>query len=145
MSGTLHHGTLGSFAEKVNLEQRPALIVVDGDHNYDAVVADIRSLYRLNRLPHAAAFHDYSLRHPTTGEQVEQALRDCFKDQPVRLIGAKMNGSGPYATKDNPQPSGHWWEVPGAEGAIVELPSELPEHRKTLLQRLGLGRGRAAR
>jgi hypothetical protein len=121
----IHHGTLASFVETTTLSDRPALIILDGDHRYEAVVEDLASVYRLNRLPFAAVFHDYSLRHPTSGEKVDQAVRDCLGNWPVRHIGARMDGSSKYPTKDHPAEDGHWWEVPGSEGAIVELPPEL--------------------
>ena len=120
-----HLGPLELFARTVQLRQRPVLVVLDGDHRYEAVVQDIHSLYRLSQRPYAAAFHDYSLRHPTSGERVSEAVADCFGDVPVRLIGARMDGTGPYPTKENPQADGHWWQVPGSEGAIVELPPRL--------------------
>lgn len=120
-----HLGPLESFARTVQLRQRPVLVVLDGDHRYEAVVQDIASLYRLSPRPYAAAFHDYSLRHPTSGERVSEAVADCFGNVPVRLIGARMDGTGPYPTKENPHADGHWWQVPGSEGAIVELPPRL--------------------
>lgn len=122
---SFHLGPLESFAPMIELAQRPVLVILDGDHRYDAVVRDIRSLYRLSPLPHAAAFHDYSLRHPTSGERVSEAIANCFENATIRLIGAQMDGAGPYPTKEKPAPDGHWWEVPGSEGAIVELPPRL--------------------
>ena len=121
---SIYHGTLASFAAVTTLKDRPALIILDGDHRYEAVVQDLESVYRCNRLPFAAVFHDYSLRHPTSGEKVDQAVKDCLGDWPVRHIGARMDGSSKYPTKDHPAEDGHWWEVPGSEGAIVELPPE---------------------
>jgi hypothetical protein len=121
---TIHLGPLTSFYEKFSLKDRPALIILDGDHRYEAVLEDIQATYRLNKLPYAAVFHDFSLRHPTSGEMVDQAVRDCFgKDYAVRNIGAKMIGDGKYPTIENPSDDGHWWDVPGSEGAIVIMPS----------------------
>lgn len=121
-SVSFHLGSLESFAPMVKLAQRPVLVILDGDHRYDAVVQDIRSVYRLSLLPHAVAFHDYSLRHPSSGERVSKAIADSFGNAPIRMIGAQMDGSGPYPTEENPSADGHWWEVPGSEGAIVALP-----------------------
>ncbi|TCV83092.1 MULTISPECIES: class I SAM-dependent methyltransferase [Methylomonas] len=123
---TIHLGDLGSFVSNTRLSERPALIILDGDHRYDAVVKDILDTYRLNMLPYAAVFHDFTLRHPTSGEKVDQAVRDCFgTDYPINPIGAKMIGDGKYPIKEKPSDDGHWWEVPGSEGAIVELPQNL--------------------
>lgn len=123
--GSYHHGTLASFVPIAALNDRPALIILDGDHRYEAVVDDLVNVYHLNKLPFAAVFHDFSLRHPTSGEKVDQAVKDCLGDWPVRYIGARMDGSGKYPTKDKPSEDGHWWQVPGSEGAIVELPLQL--------------------
>lgn len=120
-----HHGTLASFVKFENINVRPSLVILDGDHRYDAVVDDIANVYRLGKLPYAAAFHDFSLRHPTSGEKVNSAVKDCLGDIPVRHIGARMDGRGKHPTKKNPSDDGHWWEVPGSEGAIVELPTQL--------------------
>jgi hypothetical protein len=69
-------------------------------------------------------FHDYSLRHPTTDERVDEALRDHFgKDSRPRPIGQQMNGTA-HATQQNPQPDGHYWQVPGSEGAILLLDAD---------------------
>ena len=124
---TIHLGNLSSFVSATTLSERPTLIILDGDHRYEAVVRDIQDTFKLNQLSHAAVFHDFTLRHPTSGEKVDQAVRDCFgSDCPVRPIGAKMLGDGKYPTKEKPSEDGHWWEVPGSEGAIVELmPSQL--------------------
>jgi len=121
-------GTLADFAASVRLPGQPLLAILDGDHAYDAVVRDIRSLYGLNQPPYAAAFHNYSLRHPTTGENVERAIKDCFGDWPVRYMGAEIDGASPasFPTREQPFSDGHWWEVPGSEGAIVVLPEKPP-------------------
>ena len=77
-TASFHLGPLESSAPMVKLAQRPVLVILGGDHRYDAVMQDIRSVYRLSLLPHAAAFHDYSLRHPTSGERVSEAVADSF-------------------------------------------------------------------
>lgn len=122
---SVYHGNLSSFVKETKLKQAPALIILDGDHRYEAVVEDIAETYRLNHRPVSAAFHDYSLRHPTSGERVDQAVRDSLGEWPVRHIGAQMVGQGEYPTEEKPAEDGHWWEVPGSEGAIVELPPKI--------------------
>jgi hypothetical protein len=116
-------GSLRQFVAKTSLHQRPVAIIIDGDHDYEAVVNDIQSVYQLNHLPVGAAFHDYSLRHPTTDERVSDAIRDQFgEDVRVGKIGTQFNNQGGYPTKLSANPDGHYWETPGSEGAIVELP-----------------------
>jgi hypothetical protein len=123
---TVFLGDLRTFARKIDLSLTPTLIVLDGDHRYEAVVDDIRSTYSLNQRPYAAAFHDYSLRHPTTNERVNDAVADNFGvDIAVRHIGVQMVGDGTQPTKENPHADGHYWQVPGSEGAIVVLPDKI--------------------
>lgn len=118
---TVEHVTLPNFVRKSDFPGKPVLCILDGDHAYSAVIADIKAATSLTSTPYAIAFHDYSLRHPTTDERVSDAIDDHFGALKQRtFIGQKMNGAG-HATKEAPQPDGHWWEVPGYEGAIVTL------------------------
>ncbi len=88
---TVFDGSLATFAAQTRLAAAPVLIILDGDHRYEAVIDDIHWTYRLNARPYAAAFHDYSLRHPSSGEAVDQAIRDAFGPAlPVTFIGAAM-------------------------------------------------------
>ena len=119
------NGTLQSFANEKKLSSRPSLIILDGDHQYDAVIRDIEAIYNLDYIPYAAVFHDYSLRHATTGERVDDAIRHCFGQHPVRNIGMLMDGTSEYPTKEKPAEDGHWWNEPGSEGALMELPMSL--------------------
>lgn len=121
----IHHGTLASFSPTVKLKERPSLIILDGDHRYESVVKDIADVYLLNKLPYSAVFHDFSLRHPTSGEKVDQAVKDCLGEWSIQHIGAQMEGDGKYPTETDPSDDGHWWKVPGSEGAIVELPPRM--------------------
>ena len=127
---TTYVGTLRSFAQEVRPDVTAALILIDGDHAYDAVRMDVAGIYELPRLPYAAAFHDFSLRHPTTGEFVDRAIRDAFgPSTAIRPIGLRMlegAPSGTFPTRDKPQPDGHYWDVPGSEGALLKLPPSLP-------------------
>lgn len=120
-SAILHHGDLNSFSQKVFLKEKPALVILDGDHQYNAVLHDIQSVFKLNKLPKAIAFHDYSLRHPTTDERVDDAVKFLLGNRPIQEIGEKMDGLSNYPTKSKPSQDGHYWFVPGSEGAIVNL------------------------
>jgi cephalosporin hydroxylase len=114
--------TLQEFVASGRFSGKPVLCILDGDHAYNAVILDLDACAVLKPKPYAIAFHDYSLRHPTTDERVSDAIDDYFGASMVRtLIGQPMNGSG-HATKEVPQPDGHWWNVPGSEGAIVLMP-----------------------
>ncbi len=107
--------TLTEFVPRNKITRAPVLCILDGDHAYDAVLFDIRACSKIHPKPYAIAFHDYSLRHPTTDERVSDAIDDYFgASTPRKLIGQPMNGTG-HATKETPQPDGHWWHVPGSE------------------------------
>jgi hypothetical protein len=119
----LFHGPLDQFVKKTRLHDRPALSVIDGDHRYDAVLQDIDALCRLNRVPYAAAFHDYSLRHTTIDERVDAALQTRFgAGTVIRKIGTQFRAGGDHPTRQAPASDGHYWDTPGSEGAIVVLP-----------------------
>lgn len=116
------HGTFQSFAATVIPVQIPSLIVVDGDHEYEATKRDIATILALPRLPECIVFHDYSLRSDQTGENVQRAIADMLPGRPLALIGQRFTGQG-HPTVANPQPDGHYWDVPGCEGALVDLSS----------------------
>jgi len=124
-------GTLEQFAEKQALTNAPALIVIDGNHDYDAVKADIACISKLSRRPHAAAFHDFSLRshNPAHGKIfVDKAIYDSFPpgfDIRMSRIGVQfaplpLDATGFY-TGDRPSPTGTYWDREGSEGVIITL------------------------
>lgn len=118
---TVQHTTLPEFARSTKTNGKPVLCILDGDHAYSAVLQDLKAVEKLQHRPFAVAFHDYSLRHPTTDERVSDAITDFFGSSvSPELIGMRMNGEG-HATREAPQPDGHYWQVPGSEGAIVTL------------------------
>jgi predicted O-methyltransferase YrrM len=118
----LHLGSLDSLAAAVELERAPVLVFVDAHHAYPSVVRDIRAVYRLNRRPHAVAFHDFSLRsRDDDAIRVDRAILDCFgASVPLVPIGTQFAEG---AADDGLAPSAYWWESPGTEGVIVELPA----------------------
>jgi hypothetical protein len=80
----------------------------------------------LNQLPYAAAFHDYSLRHPTTNERVDNAISDTFGAPiPLVKIGRQFANGGAHPNKATPSADGHYWDTPGSEGGLLVLPSTL--------------------
>jgi len=114
-------GTMTEFAKKVHLKERPLLVFVDGNHNYEAALQDVQAIYRLNRRPVAIAFHDFSLRSfRYAGIRVDQAVFAAFgPDVPLQRIGVQF-GETPIPSKDKPSPSGSYWEAFGSEGVIIE-------------------------
>ena len=118
---SVFHGDLSAFVDRVAIPGRAVVCILDGDHTYDAVRRDIGAALSLSDRPNALAFHDFSLRHPHYDERVDEAVRDAFGEgAAVQLIGLERNGVG-HPTQNEPQSDGHYWKVPGSEGAILTL------------------------
>lgn len=119
-----HCGTLKQFAAETEMEQRPVMVFVDGDHHYSAVLKDIEATYFLNQRPYAIAFHDFSLRYHDLAHKntlVDRAIQDCLgRDLPCTRIGVQF-GKSPVPSRENPGPGGEYWERHGTEGVIVEI------------------------
>jgi len=129
-NSVVFHGSLDQFARVTKLHYRPALIVIDGDHLFDAVQKDIDYVYQLNLLPYAAAFHDFSLRHPVIDERVDEAIYSKFgASAAVKRIGQNTAASAAYPTREAPAADGHYWNANGSEGALLVLPPTLPRER----------------
>jgi hypothetical protein len=117
-----YHGTLQTFAESFSIQKTIPLLVLDGDHEYAMVKKDIQTIFALPKMPEQIIFHDYSLRSESTGENVQRAIEEMLPGRTVSPVGQIYSGTG-HPTKDAPQPDGHYWEVPGSEGALVVLSS----------------------
>jgi len=127
---TFYHGNFAEFADSTPFDKRPLLAVIDGDHRYEAVLEDIRSIYRLTKVPHAVAFHDFSLRYVepcnnfVANTFVDKAIFDSLgPDVELIRIGFQVD-EDPYTHKlSNPHSeTGHYWEKHGSEGVIVFMP-----------------------
>jgi len=118
-------GTLRLFASQVKLSASPLLVVVDGDHQYQGVLNDIHSIYCINYQGHAAVFHDFSLRHDDMpDERVDRAIYKFFgNDISLLRIGEQFDENTSYPLRDRPSPDGHYWDLNGSEGVIVQLPA----------------------
>jgi predicted O-methyltransferase YrrM len=118
---TFFLGSMPQFAETMALPDNPILVFVDGDHSYSGVLTDIRAIYRLKRRPYAIAFHDFSLRSfKYTNIAVDKAVYDAFgANAPLRRIGVQF-GEHPTPSRENPSPSGSYWDYQGSEAVIVE-------------------------
>jgi Methyltransferase domain len=102
----------------------PILVLVDGDHRYDAVVADIKALYTLENRPIGAAFHDYSLRYPAPEQadvRVDLAIMDMLgKDFVHEQIGEIAREGGPLRIYPEEASHFHFHEVGYSEGVLIE-------------------------
>ena len=58
---TYYCGTFDSFADNTLFHERPLILIIDGDHRYEFVLEDIKSIYKLKKIPYGVAFHDFSL------------------------------------------------------------------------------------
>jgi hypothetical protein len=119
-----HHGTFGEFSADVDLSSAPVLVFIDGDHRYAGVGADIQTLFRLNRRPYCAIFHDFSLRYRTemrpdlANVQVDEAILDSLGRS---LLFKRMGLQFPNGTIDSPTPGETYWKRNGSEAVAVEL------------------------
>lgn len=117
-------GTLEEFAQAHRLDYRINTILIDANHDYEFVRKDIQSIYSLNRRPHFAAFHDYSLRssNPAHGNiRVDRAIHDSWGARlPLERIGIQF-GLDPAPSRQRPSPSGSYWEANGSEAVMIAL------------------------
>ena len=118
-----HQMNFQTFAETAESGCHAILVLIDGDHFYNGVVADIRALYSFRHLPYAAAFHDYSLRYanPEGADiRVDRALHDIlgidFKRVP---IGELSREGGTLRTA--PGDDHHFHELGQYEGVMIKL------------------------
>lgn len=97
-------------------------IVVDGDHHYAGVVADIRAIRSMRPQPYAIAFHDYSLRYSLeelADVRVDRAIEDEFGGSVQLLPIGEIAGNGHMRTA--PGPDGHYHERGKSEGVVIKL------------------------
>lgn len=117
-----HAMDLATFVRNSPDYRKPMLIFVDGDHRYDGVVADIRAIRSFRSLPHACAFHDFSLRYadgPLTDVRVDCAILDEFgSDVALTPIG-EIAGHGVLRTE--PADDRHFHAMGQSEGVIIVL------------------------
>ncbi len=105
-------------------EIRPTLVLIDADHHYDAVAADIRTLYAMASRPYAAAFHDFSLRYTTpelSNVRVDRALIDAFGEDFQHIKIGEIAAPGGPTLQITPQPDGHYHEFGYSEGVLIVL------------------------
>jgi hypothetical protein len=109
------------------------VIVLDADHRYNAVGADIVAIKKIQ--PYAVVFHDFSLRHVSEQYGVDRAIYDSF-GQDVKLVKIgdttdKLNSFSkpPYCpTGDESHPEDGWyWEENGQEGVILIMNGRMPK------------------
>ncbi len=123
---SLHLMNFPAFVDEGRLRSRAVLILIDGDHRYEGVVADIRALLRMQPTPLAAAFHDFSLRYDRpelSNVRVDRAIHDEFGSgfdlEPIGEI------AGPRSSiRVDPSPQdGHYHEAGLPEGVLIALPN----------------------
>jgi hypothetical protein len=100
--------------------------LIDGDHFYKGVVADIRALLAMRTRPFGVAFHGYSLRYanPEGAEiRVDRALHDTLgQNFPHLKIGETSRPGGPLQTAPRPDDP-HYHEIGCSEGVLIEFRS----------------------
>jgi hypothetical protein len=123
-----HHSDFQSFVATADPKIRPTLVFIDADHRYDAVVADIRTLYSMSSRPYSAAFHDFSLRYSTpelADVRVDLALLHAFgQDFQHIKIGSIAAPGG--ALRIAPEADGYYHELGYSEGVLIECQTMVP-------------------
>jgi len=123
-------GTFADFVEQNSLDQQPLSVIIDGNHRYEFVMEDIRSLRRLDKSPYAVIFHDFSLRSLAVLDiAVDKAIFDSMSvSVPVQFIGVQIDENNTFMpTKSCPDEEKNiYWEMPGSEGAIIRL-QDIPD------------------
>ncbi len=119
-----HAMDLASFVEKTGGQGKVALVFVDGEHRYHGVVADCRAIKTFSAIPHAAVFHDYSLRY-ADGElsdvRVDLGIKDEFGDS-VRLVPiGELAGAPGSSLRTQPGEDRHYHQIDTSEGVVVLL------------------------
>lgn len=121
---SFHLCDFAAFARDAGAGIRPSFALIDGDHRYDGVVADIRALQAMPTPPHGVAFHDYSLRYASeelADVRVDRALHDTLgEDVPHLPLGEVSRAGGPLRTA----PRGadrHFHALGFSEGVLLEF------------------------
>jgi hypothetical protein len=135
-------GTFDNFAANTLFQERPLLLIIDGDHRYEFVLEDIKSIYKLKKIPYGVAFHDFSLRYVHTYNIfVDKAIIDSFgPDIELIRIGEQVDETECMPKKNNPDPKdgGFYWEEHGSKGVIMFPPSLLPNCGREISEHLCL-------
>jgi SAM-dependent methyltransferase len=120
---SFHLCDLATFAQGAGKGIRVSLALIDGDHYYNGVVADVRALLAMVPRPYGVAFHDYSLRYAIPEGKdirVDRAIHDTLgRDFPHVRIGEISRIGGPL--RHEPREDGHFHEVGVSEGVLVEF------------------------
>lgn len=123
---SFHLCDFATFIQGEGRDINPSFALIDGDHYYNGVVADIKALLSMPIRPYGVAFHDYSLRHadPELSEiRVDLALKDTLgPDFPHTKIGEVSREGGPLRTKPGNDNS-HFHELAVSEGVLIEFRS----------------------
>jgi predicted O-methyltransferase YrrM len=134
-------GDLESFLSQPRMSDRCILAFIDGDHRYDGVIRDIRTLLdsRLVR-PLSIAFHDYALRYADESLAdvlVDDAIRDALRGETLMPMG-DLAGLSSLNTEPSPATHQAYYYKGGSEGVLVTLAPELPRQAPAVRGPIGL-------
>jgi hypothetical protein len=116
-------GDLQSYLSGVSFPRPLSAVVIDGDHRYDAVLADIKALVHGTSRPKHVVFHDFSLRYSTPELQdvrVDKAVRDGFGPH-AELIPIGSVAGQDSVLRTVPEADGHFHEIGQPEGIHVRV------------------------
>jgi hypothetical protein len=122
---SFHLCDLATFSQGVGRDVRSSLTLIDGDHFYTGVVADVRALLAMRTRPFSVAFHDYSLRYSSpegADIRVDRALHDTLgPDFPHIRIGEVSRPDGPLRHAPENGDDRHFHEPGVSEGVLIEF------------------------
>jgi glycosyltransferase involved in cell wall biosynthesis len=114
-------GTFPQFVAEGRCREQVILTLIDADHRYDGVRRDITAVYAMTPLPHAVAFHDFSLRYVTAelkDVRVDRAILDAFGEDARYVRLGQVAGLGPTMAT-SPGQDGHYHERGQPEGVLL--------------------------
>jgi hypothetical protein len=126
---SFHHGDFKSFVAAADPKMRPTLVLIDANHQYDAVVADIGTLYSMPSVPYSAAFHDFSLRYsfPQLSDvRVDLALHHAFGQDFEHVDIGELAAPGGTLRLTPHQDNGHYHAQGYSEGVLINCQTIAP-------------------
>lgn len=116
-------GDLAAFTQQIMLQVRPNLIFIDASHEYHSALNDIKCIYKMNKMPYFAAFHDFGLKSlPTSSQEINvgRAIHESWGQD------LSYKGAGVFAVERSPvNEYGHYFEAGLHEGIIVDLSKQV--------------------
>jgi predicted O-methyltransferase YrrM len=117
-------GDLESFLSQTKTGHRCILVFIDGDHSYDGVLKDIRTILKSRLVrPLSIAFHDFALRYAADSApdvRVDHAIFNALGNETLMPMGDLSGLSSLPCEPSSVTWQGHYYKG-GSEGVLVTL------------------------